>query len=94
MTGGSLASAVALGSRGAFAGLLFGRVHFAALRRTVALYGAGRRLAPSALTLGRLVGAIVFFGLVLRFGATPLLSAFLGFLLARRLALRAARSPA
>ena len=93
MTSLSLASAVATGSGGAAAGLLLGWVHFAALRRTVELYGAGHRLAPSALTLGRLAGAIVFFGLGARLGPLPLLSAFLGFLLARGLALRAARSP-
>jgi N-ATPase, AtpR subunit len=92
MTVGSLASVVALGLAGAVAGLLYGRFHFAALRRTVELYGAGHRLAPSTLTLGRLVGAIVFFGLAARLGALPLLSTFLGFLLARRLASRAVRS--
>jgi hypothetical protein len=94
MTGLSLAAAVAIGSGAAAAGLLLGCVQFAALRRTVALYRAGRYLAPSALTLSRLAGAIMFFGLAARLGALPLLSAFLGFLLARRLALRAARSPA
>ena len=94
MTGLSLAAAVAIGSGAAVAGLLLGCVQFAALRRTVELYRAGRYLAPSALTLSRLAGAIVFFVLVARLGALPLLSAFLGFLLARRLALRAARSPA
>ncbi len=94
MTGLSLAAAVAIGSGAAAAGLLLGCVQFAALRRTVELYRAGRYLAPSALTLSRLAGAIVFFGLAARLGALPLLSAFLGFLLARRLALRAARRPA
>ena len=94
MTVVSIESAVALGSGGAVAGLLFGRVHFAALWQTVELYGAGHRRAPSALTLSRLAGAIVFFGLVARLGPLPLLSAFLGFLLARRLALRVARSRA
>ena len=77
------------------AGLVFGLVHFAALRRTVDLYSAGRsRLAAAALTLGRIAGTIVFFGLAARLGALPLLSAFLGFLLARTLALRAARRTA
>jgi hypothetical protein len=87
MTGVSLAFA---GSGGAAAGLVFGLVHFAALRRTVELYSAGRgRLAAAALTLGRITAAIVFFGLAAKLGALPLLSAFLGFLLARTLALRA-----
>jgi hypothetical protein len=42
--------------------------------------------------LGRILGAILFLGLVAQLGSLPLLSAFLGFLLARTLALRAARS--
>ena len=95
MTGVSLAFAAALGSGGAAAGLVFGLVHFAALRRTVELYSAGRvRLAAAALTIGRIAAAIVFFGLAARLGALPLLSAFLGFLLARWLALRAPRRTA
>lgn len=85
MTGVSLSFAAG------FAGLICGLVHFAALRRTVDLYSAGRgRLAAAALTLGRIAGAILFFGLAARLGALPLLSSFLGFLLARTLALRAA----
>jgi hypothetical protein len=94
MTGVAFASAAALASGGAVGGLAFGLVYFAALRRTVDLFGAGRRLAPAALTLGRLAGAISFFGLVARLGALPLLSAFVGFLLARTFALRAVRSTA
>jgi hypothetical protein len=95
MTGVSLAFTAALGLGGAVAGLVFGLVHFAALRRTVELYSAGRvRLAAAALTLGRITAAIVFFGLAARLGALPLLSAFLGFLLARMLALRAPRRTA
>ena len=86
MTGVSLAFAATL------AGLVVGFVHFAALRRTVDLYSAGRgRLAVAALTFGRITAAIVFFGLAARLGVLPLLSAFLGFLLARLLALRAPR---
>ena len=85
MTGASLSFAAG------FAGLVFGIVHFAALRRTVELYSSGRsRLAAAALTLGRIAGAILFFGLAARLGSLPLLSFFLGFLLARTLALRAA----
>jgi N-ATPase, AtpR subunit len=75
-----------------FAGLVVGLVHFAALRRTVDLYSAGRgRLAEAALTLGRIAGTIVFFCLVAKLGALPLLSSFLGFLLARTFALCAVR---
>jgi hypothetical protein len=89
MTGVSLAFAAAL------AGLVFGLMHFAVLRRTVELYSGGRsRLAAAALTLGRIAGAIAFFGLAAKLGALPLLSSFLGFLLARTLALRAARRTA
>ena len=86
MTGASLAFAAA------FAGLLFGIVHFAALRRTVELYTGGRGgFAAAALTLGRFAGAVLLFGFAAKLGSLQLLSAFLGFLLARWLALRAAR---
>jgi hypothetical protein len=51
MIGVSLAFAATL------AGLVVGLVHFAALRRTVDRYSAGRgRLAAAALTLGRIAG--------------------------------------
>jgi hypothetical protein len=85
MTGASLA--VAAG----FAGLLVGACYFAALRRTAALYAAGGGRRAAAVTLLRMAGAIIFFALLARFGALPLLSSFLGFLLARGLALRASR---
>ena len=86
MIGVSLAFAATL------AGLVVGLVHFVALWRSIELYGAGRgRLAAAALTLGRVAGTIVFFGLAARLEALPLLASFLGFLLARTLALRAAR---
>jgi hypothetical protein len=86
MTGVSLALVAAL------AGLVFGLMHFAALRRTVELYNGGRSgLAAAALTLGRIAGTIVYFCLAAKLGALPLLSSFLGFLLARTLALRSAR---
>ena len=79
----------------AFAGVVVGLVHFAALWRSIELYSAGwGQLAATALTLGRIAGTIVFLVLVVRLGALPLLSSFLGFLLARTLALRAARRTA
>ena len=79
----------------AFAGLAVGLVHFAALWWTTELYSAGRgQLAAGALTLGRIAGTIVFFGLAARLGALPMLASFFGFLLARTLALRAARRTA
>jgi hypothetical protein len=80
---------------GAFTGLVVGLVHFAALWRSTELYSAGRdQLAAGALTLGRIAGTILFFGLVARLGALPLLTSFIGFLLARTFALRAARRTA
>jgi hypothetical protein len=86
MTSVSLAFAATL------AGLVVGLVHFAALRRTIDLYSAGHgRLAAAVLTLGRIAGTIVFFCLAAKLGALPLLSSFLGFLLARTFALCAVR---
>jgi len=79
----------------ALVGLLFGIVHFAALRRTVELYTHARGgFAATALTLGRVAAAVVLFSLTAKLGALPLLSALLGFLMARWLALRAARRSA
>lgn len=86
---------LAFASAWAAAGFGFGVGYFAALRRSVELYRArGARLVPIALTLGRLAGAILFFGLSVRFGTLPLLAGLLGFLLARSLALRAVRGTA
>ena len=39
--------------------------------------------SPLALTLGRIAAAVAFLGFAAKFGAAPLLAAFLGFLLAR-----------
>ena len=79
----------------ACAGLVVGLVHFAALWWSIERYSAGRgQLAAAALTLGRNAGTIVFLGLAARLGALPLLASFLGFLLARTLALRVARRTA
>jgi hypothetical protein len=44
---------------------------------------------PAALTLGRFAAAALFFAAAARWGALPLLSAFLGFLSARGVTLRA-----
>jgi hypothetical protein len=86
---------LAFASIWAAAGFGFGVIYFAALRRSAELYRArGARLVPIALTLGRIAGAILFFGLAVRFGALPPLTALLGFLLARSFALRAARGTA
>ncbi len=77
----------------AFIGFAFGLVYFAALRRTVTLFAAGRGwFVPVALTLGRIAAAIIVLALAAKLGAAALLAMFIGFLLARTLALRAARS--
>jgi hypothetical protein len=75
----------------AFAGCVFGLVHFAVLRHSLVMPAPGRRrhgLIPLALL--RLAIATVFFSLVARLGALALLVALGGFLSARALALRAA----
>ena len=75
-----------------FAGFALGFGYFAVLRRTVDLYVAGNdRLVPAILTLGRLAAAILFLVIAARSGAQPLVASFMGFLLARGLALRAVR---
>lgn len=77
----------------AIAGLAFGLVYFAAMHKTAALFVAGTGwLRPSALTLGRIGAATMFLSLTATLGATPLLAAFCGFLLARAIALRVVRS--
>ncbi len=75
----------------AAAGLAFGWGYFATLRRSVAACtarGAPWRCVGSV--LARLAGAALFFAFAVRWGAWPLLAAFLGFLGARQIALRAA----
>jgi hypothetical protein len=76
----------------AVAGILFGLLYFAALRRSVALIaGRGGWLGALALTLARLGAAGAFLFGTAKLGAVPLLAAFAGFLLARAVALRSAR---
>jgi hypothetical protein len=76
----------------AAAGLALGWCYFATLRRSVAACTArgGLRRCVGWL-LARLMGAALFFAFAVHWGAWPLLAAFLGFLGARQLALRAAR---
>lgn len=82
-------SGFTLAAAWAVAGLSFGLAYFAVLRVSVDLhYEASGRFVPAALTFARFAAAILFLGLAARFGALPLLTAFLGFLLARALALR------
>lgn len=79
----------------ALIGFALGLAYFAALRRTVTLFAAGRGwLAPVALTLGRLAAAIIVLGLAAKLGATALLAMFVGFLVARAVAVRTGRSVA
>jgi hypothetical protein len=76
-------------------GLAFGCAYFAVLRRAVDLYITGHGLlVPAILTVGRLATAILFLGVAARIGALPLLSAFLGFLVARLFALLSTRRAA
>ncbi len=73
-------------------GFAFGRLYFAALKQASALFASGGGwTGPLGLTLGRIGAAVVFLSLAARLGAAALLAAFLGFLLARTLALRAVR---
>ncbi len=92
MTHEALLSTPSLAIAMALTGFAFGLVYFAALRRTATLIVAGSRVFALALTLGRIGAAILFLGLAAKLGAASLLAAFLGFLLARMVALRAARS--
>ena len=76
----------------AFAGLVFGLTYFAVMKRTVALFvRSDGWVQPLALTLARIGAVVVFLFLAAKLGAAPLLAAFIGFLIARTLALRAER---
>lgn len=77
------------------AGLVLGVGYFAALWRTVArLAGGSPWLVPVTLTLGRIGGAVLFLGVAARFGASDLLAAFAGVLVARLIAVRLVRGSA
>ncbi|MGA7326660.1 MAG: ATP synthase subunit I [Rhodomicrobium sp.] len=91
MTGAPLSPIPGLPISMALAGFLFGLLYFVALQRT-AIFLATRRgwLVPIALTLARIGTAAGFLVLAARMGASPLLAAFIGFLLARAVALRVA----
>ncbi|HTV31812.1 MAG TPA: ATP synthase subunit I [Methylocella sp.] len=74
------------------AGLMFGRHYFVMLKRSVTLFvGGAGCLGPLAMTLGRIAAAAAFLFGAAKLGAAPLLAAFIGFLIARALALRAER---
>lgn len=74
------------------AGFVFGLAYFHAVRVT-AQHLAERKgwLVPSILIAGRLGGAIILMFYLAKLGAMPLLSGFLGFLVARAFATRPAR---
>ncbi len=92
MTHDTLASTGALAASMAVAGIMLGLVYFACLRRTVALFaGGGGWVGLAALTLARLGAAGVVLAFTARFGAMALMAAFLGFLVARTIALRRAQ---
>ncbi len=93
MSGLALPLPVLLAAIG-LAGFVFGLLYFAAVQRTAILFATGRGwLAPVALTAGRIAAAAAFLALAARIGAAALLATFAGFLLARVVALRAARRP-
>lgn len=76
----------------AVAGVIFGFLYFASLKRSVTLFIGGKGwLSSLALTLGRMGAAAAFLIVAAKLGAAPLLAAFIGFLIARALALRAER---
>ncbi len=77
----------ALAAAFAGGGIALGSCYFTVLRRSL----AARGMRALTLMLGRMAAAVAFFALAARFGAVPLLASLLGFLLARLLALRAAR---
>lgn len=71
------------------AGVLVGRLYFAALGRTVALYiGDGDTKRATALTVARIAGAVAFLVLAAELGAVALLAAGAGLLIARGRAIR------
>jgi F1F0 ATPase subunit 2 len=89
MSGRSLAEMLRDGAPFVLLGALLGAGYFAALRLNVRHYLSGRSPGPAvALHLGRLLLAGSGFALIAQAGATPLLGALIGFLLARAAALR------
>lgn len=81
-------SAALFASATAIAGYAFGLAYFAALHKTATLFAAGAGwLGPSALTLARVGTATILFTFAAKLGATSLLAAFAGFLVARAAAL-------
>ncbi len=92
MTNNSFIADAELTAMMASAGLLFGLLYFAALKRSVTLLvGHKGWLGPLTLTLARIGAAVGLLLMAAKLGAAPLLGGFAGFLIARALALRAQR---
>jgi hypothetical protein len=92
ITGDTLASLVPAVMLFAAAGFMLGMAYFALLRRGVEL--AAARCAWRSyllLALARIAAAALFFTVTARSGVPTLIAAFAGFLLARRVAVAAAR---
>jgi len=94
MSHDTLATTIALAAAMGLGGLLLGLAYFACLRRSVALLASDAGWArPVLLTLARLAAAAAAFAFAARWGgAVPLLAGFAGFLIARSVTLRQARS--
>jgi len=74
------------------AGVGFGFLHLALVRHTADVGERGGRTAPTiAFPALRMIAAILFFGILAKLSAAFLLAAFLGFLIARTLAVRSVR---
>ncbi|HKT72798.1 MAG TPA: ATP synthase subunit I [Steroidobacteraceae bacterium] len=74
------------------AGFALGLLYFEALRRTIERFAQGAGwLEPVALTVGRIGVAACILFVAARVDATALLSTFVGFMLARTLAIHRSR---
>ena len=91
MTAEALAPMLALAALWSAAGFGLGLLYFITLRRGVDLYTErGGRLVPVLLAFGRVTAAAGFLGLAASHGVLPLMTGFLGFLVARSATVRAA----
>lgn len=95
MNGENLFTTALVGAAMAGAGLGFGLLYFRLMRLTVAsLVAKGGWLRSVALTAVRVIAAIAVFAVAAKLGAIPLLAAFGGMLVARRVSLRSVRGAA
>ncbi len=92
MTSTALIAAAGIAVLMAFGGFVMGLLFFAGLWWTIDHIVAGReRFSHLVLTLGRIGAAAICLAFAGVVGAVPLLASFLGFLLARNLAMHTAR---